>query len=117
MKAASSLISRRDPVENRDACKTDKGATYEGITKVINEVQRVEKVPDRREGYTIAMHRHLYTKVQFISKDSALYAEYNWFTVGTQGGFHRSEYSQPSTSGLLDKVEMCDLGGPKAFIP
>ena len=54
LRAAADLIQKLDPVENRDARKTDKGVTYEGITKVLQEVKRVEKVPNRREGYTLA---------------------------------------------------------------
>ena len=35
LKAAADLISKLDPVENRDARKTDVGETYEGIQKVL----------------------------------------------------------------------------------
>ena len=116
LRASADLIQKLDPVENRDARKTDKGKTYEGISKVITEVKRIETVPNRREGYTLAMHRRLFTKITFLSLYSALCAIFDWCAVGTQGGFRCSEYSQPSSSGLLTNIQLCPLGTPKAFI-
>ena len=116
LKAAADLIQKLDPVENRDARKTDKGQTYEGIAKVLQEVRRIEKVPNRREGFTLAMLQHLFTKIQFSHRNSPLYCIYDWSTVGVQGGFRSSEYSQPSSSGLLDNIQLCDFGTPMAFI-
>ena len=60
LRAAADFISKLDPIEDRDARKTEKGVTYIGIQKVINEVKRVESIPNRREGYTLAMHRRLF---------------------------------------------------------
>ena len=114
--AAADLISKLDPVENRDAQKTDKGLTCIRIQKVITEVQRVKSIPNRREGYTLAMHRRLFEKTKFILRNSPLYVLYDWLTVGIQGGFRSSEYCQ-SKSGLLHvPVDLCGFGTPAAFI-
>ena len=116
LQAAADLITTLDPVEDRDPRKTDKGLWYVGIQKVINEVKRVETIPNRREGYTLAMHRRLFEKVRFLHKNSPLYALYDWCTVGLQGGFRRSEYCQSGSAGLLTMtIDLCAFG-PKAFI-
>jgi len=65
LRAAADLVSKLDPIAGRDARKTDTGEMYEGISKIIKEVKRIESVPNRREGYTIAMHRRLFEKTRF----------------------------------------------------
>ena len=59
LRDAATLISHLDPVEDRDARKMDNGITYIGIQKILAEVQRTEKIPNRREPYTLAMHLSL----------------------------------------------------------
>ena len=114
--AAADLISKNDPIEDRDARKSEKGLTYISIQKVINEVKRVESIPNRREGYTLAIHRRLFEKTRFFSKNSALYVLCDWFTVGIQGGFRSSDYCQ-SKSGLFHvPVDLCGFGTPAVFI-
>ena len=46
LRAAADLVTKLDPVEDQDPRKTDKGLIYIGIQKVINEVKRVESVPN-----------------------------------------------------------------------
>ena len=115
LRDAATLISHLDPIEDRDARKMDNGITYIGIQKILAEVQRTEKIPNRREPYTLAMHRALFDKVKFLHIDSKTRALLDWNTVGLQGGFRRSEYCQTTSSGALHQYETCDLGGPKAF--
>lgn len=73
LRDAASLISHMDPVEDRDARKRDNGIIYGGIKQINAEVKRTEKVPNRREGYTIAMHRRLFDKIKFSHIDSKLH--------------------------------------------
>lgn len=115
LKDAADFISRLDTTVDRDARKTDKGTMYEGIQKVIGEVKRLEKVPERREGYTIAMHRQLCENTRLRHQDDKVTVVRDWCTVGLQGGFRRSEYCQIKSSGLLHNYDVCPLGGPTAF--
>jgi len=62
LKAAAGLIKKLDPVDGRDAMYDRDGVKYIGITSVLREVRRIEKVPNRRENYSIAMHFRLYER-------------------------------------------------------
>ena len=117
LRAAADLVSKVDPIPGRDARKTETGDMFEGISKILKEVKRIESVPNRREGYTIAMHRRFYQKIQFNTDlDCFLVVLFDWFTVALQLGLRRSKYSQGNTSGHLHIVEMSKLNTPKAFI-
>ena len=116
LKAAAGLIQQLDPVPGRNAMFGTDGKKYIGIVRVIQEVKRIETVPDRREGYTIAMQRRLYEQQLFASEDSLVRVLYNWCTVGLQGGFRRAEWCQEDGAGLLHKVQMSLFQRAMAFI-
>jgi len=113
--AAASIIQKLDQIPDRDARKTPDGKVYKGIKKVIDEVKRIEKVPNRREGYTLAMHKELFEKMKFHGKDSELRCCYEWYTLGLQLGLRRSEYCQETSAFNLDKFERSPLGDARAF--
>lgn len=116
LKAAAGLIKKLDPVDGRDAMYDRDGVKYIGITSVLREVRRIEKVPNRRENYSIAMHFRLYERQKMAGEDSLIRVMYNWFTTGLQFGNRRSEWCQPDGAGLLHKVQMCAFGRATAFI-
>ena len=61
---AKGSIQKFDPI-NRDARKDEHTGKIAGpIMKVLDEPKRFEKVPNRRKGYTIAMHKLLFQKIQ-----------------------------------------------------
>lgn len=57
LKATKELIQHLDLVPGRKAQYNANGDTYIGISKLINELKYLEKVLDRRKGYTVAMRR------------------------------------------------------------
>ena len=100
--AVKGLIQKFDPI-NRDVRKEDNSNNLSPPVKaVMNSIEKFEKVPNRREAYTIAMQKTLANKLR-ISKDTSESALYDWFGCGLQGGFRQSEWCQPSGAGLLDR--------------
>ena len=116
LKAASGLVKQLDPIPDRDAMFDKDNKKYIGISQILQEVRRIETVPDRREAYKIAMHRFLYRQQTMAGEDSLVCVLYDWFTVGLQGGFRRSEWCQEDGAGLLNKVQMSDFKRAMAFI-
>ena len=70
---------------------------------VFKDMERFETVPDRREPYTPAMHRHAVVMTtdllvtQPLGKRVALV---RWFSCGLFGGFRLTEWAQHS--GITD---------------
>lgn len=114
--AAETLIEKFDPISYRKARFDATGGMYKGVSKVLTELRRLESIPERREGYTLAMHRRLFEKSRYLGLDTLLKVIYDWFTVGLQGGLRRSEYCQKDGAGLLHNIDLCDFGTPRAFI-
>ena len=116
LKAAAGLIQQLDPICDRNALLAKDGNKYIGITRVLQEVRRIETVADRREAYTIAMHRRLYEQQLLAAEDSLERVLYQWFTCALQGGFRRSEWCQEDGAGLFTKIQMSAFRRAMAFI-
>ena len=112
---AKGFIQKFDST-NRDARKDEHtGKMAEPIQKVLDEQKRFEKVPNRREGYTIAMHKLLFQKTQLLSDDCSDSANRDWMGLGLNHGFRQVEFCQSSGSGILTRVYFNPLGECYAF--
>ena len=94
LKDAATLLHQFDDTD-RDARKKpgDTKLAYM-VTAVLKEVEKFEKVPDRREPFTHVMLRLLKSKCAFDTDDTLQKVLYDWCTVGLQGGYRRAEWCQ-----------------------
>ena len=113
--AAAGLIQKIDPVP-RNAMNDDTGKQFIGITRVLNEVRRIETVPDRKEGYTIAMQKHVSNRAQLSAPDALPRIMANWGAAALSSGFRRQEWCQKRGAGLLHNIQDCLFNRPRAFI-
>ena len=94
LKDAATLLHQFDDTD-RDARKLP-GETKLAymVTAVLKEVEKFEKVPDRREPFTHAMLRLLKSKCAFDKGDTLRKALSDWFAVSLTGGYRRAEWCQ-----------------------
>lgn len=99
----------RDP---RKRSPTDKEFCPE-LQAVLRELERWEKVPNRREPYTLAMQEFLERELHRIcpGDNSLLAAIVDWGVAGLFTGFRLSEWAQPTRGS----VERDVFGDTKAF--
>jgi hypothetical protein len=87
------------------------------LTSVFDELQRWEKVPNRREPFTVAMltfwEQHVSTTN--AHPDSLATALRDWFECGLFAGTRRSEWAQDSCHSATHSPEKNAFDEPKAF--
>ena len=112
---AKTFISKFD-LRKRDVSideETNKQATC--ITKVIQEQERFEGLKNRREPYTIAMHKALHERSQLQHKHSKEPVCCDWFLLALIFGFRQIEWCQAKGSGLLTRIWLNDFNDVYAF--
>jgi hypothetical protein len=86
------------------------------ISAVINEVKRVEQVPNKCEPFTLAMRAQLATwAAERPGDDHLLAALSDWATVNLYQGARLSEWAQTSANSRLHSAACDESGIPLAF--
>jgi hypothetical protein len=106
-----SRFSNRDP-RKEDPTRKDIAPCILAVTK---EVQRWEKMPNRREPFTIEMLDSIITRCEELQPDSFLPSFKDWAICGLYGGFRLSEWAEPEGHAALDRPLLDDFNDPKAF--
>ena len=88
------------------------------LRSVYSELDRFEKVPNRREEYNLEMLRHLRDRAALANDEFGLLSALaDWFEVGLMAGLRRSEWAQPSGRAADPRfVTLNQFGDPMAFI-
>ena len=104
------------PCDTRRALPTDKSLAP-CIQAVLDEQARWEKVPNRREPYTLEMLHHLQAQVskESPSTTSLLSAMADWSEIGLFTGHRLTEWAQPAGKYDLADPELDIFGDPRAF--
>jgi len=66
------------------------------VQNVLNEHNRWQRVPNKREPITMAMLNHWHTLAKGSQPDSFHAAQFDWFCIGILAGFRKSEWLQDS---------------------
>jgi hypothetical protein len=101
---------------NRDVRKEDptKQALAGPIKSVLTEMERWEKVPNRREPFTVEMQEYLNEQTANLPNSDKKVMISKWTTCGLYGGFRLTEYAQPSGHSLNNPILDIE-SNPKAF--
>jgi hypothetical protein len=78
-------------------------------------VARWEKIPDRREPFTIEMFKHLDSLRQVCSPISIIPVITDWAGCGLYGGFRLTEWAQDDSHSVIDNPLLEIHSQPKAF--
>ena len=78
-------------------------------------ISRLEGLKNRREPYTIAMHKALHKRTQLQYKHSKESACCDWFLLALIFGFRQIEWCQSAGSGLLTRIWLNDFNDVYAF--
>ncbi len=112
------FCARSNPRDPRKLEQTSKALAPE-IQGVINEVQRWENIPDRREPFTLEMLRYLIelraSQPHIHDHDSPLAAMIDWASAGLYDGFRLSEWAQPNGHHALHNPHLNIRGDACAF--
>ena len=113
---AATFVAFFDTHPHRDARKEMQSTNIcDPIKKIIDQVKRFEKIPDKREAYTLAMQKELHSRMTSLPKDCLLVALFQWFGTALQGGNRRYEWCQDRSHRTLDKFELNPCGECMAF--
>ena len=87
------------------------------LDRIFKELERWEKVPKRREPFTVEMlmamdNTAVFGTHSFTSKWSAIA---DWGDCGIRGGFRKTEFVQESNNSDIDNPLLDIYGNPKAF--
>jgi hypothetical protein len=85
------------------------------IKAVTDKVIRWEKIPDRREPFTIEMWKCLASLQPTSQPDGIIDAITNWAGCGLYGGFRDTEWAQDDSHAALDTPQLDIHGEAKAF--
>ena len=87
------------------------------INAVLEELRRVEKMPERMEPYTVAMHETLLKMIEEegAHPDGLLCAAKNWNACNLSMGGRMQEYAQEDKNKEIKKHAMADNNTPRAF--
>jgi hypothetical protein len=112
------FCARSNPRDPRKLEQTNKALAPE-IQRVINEVQRWENIPDRREPFTLKMLRYLIelrtSQPHIHDHDSPLAAMIDRASAGLYDGFRLSEWAQPNGHHALHNPHLNIRGDACAF--
>jgi hypothetical protein len=108
------FLSRFSPLDARYRNTTDK--TFAPCIKAVtDEIARGEKIPDRREPFTIEMWKHLSSLSSTYLPDGIFAAITDWAGCGLYGGFRNTEWAQDDSHAAFDNPILNIHGEPKAF--
>jgi hypothetical protein len=85
------------------------------IKAVTNEVARWEKVPDRREPFTIKTWKCLFSLRDSCPPDGIIDSVTDWAGCGLYGGFRKTEWAQDDSHAALNNPQLDIHSIPKAF--
>jgi hypothetical protein len=114
LRDVAKFLSRFSPVDPRYRSATDR-TLAPCIKAVTDEVQRWEKVPDRREPFTIEMWKYLSSLRDSSPIDGIIDCITDWSGCGLYGGFRKTEWAQDDAHGALENPQLDIHGVPKAF--
>lgn len=92
------------------------GNQHADIVKVKKEVERWEKMPNRRNPLTKGMLNRLCTSINPYNLFSLYFVLLDWFILGLHLGFRLSEYAQNKGCSDLRKTTKNRDGRPSAFL-
>lgn len=115
LQAAASFLQQFDPVHNRDPRNENHTKICQEIKAIYHQIDKYEKMPDRREAYTLAMHKQFYEDIQTNSRDDLQTCLYQWFTVTLQGGNRGGEWCQKRTHHNINRVDKNPVGDTRPF--
>jgi hypothetical protein len=108
------FLGRFSPVDPRHRSATD-NATALCIKEVTDEVIRWEKVPNRREPFTIEMWKHLFSLRGSSPPDGIIDCITDWAACGLYGGFRKTEWAQDDSHAAFANPQLDIHSVPKAF--
>jgi len=108
------FLGRFSAVDPRHRSKLDRSTAPE-IKAVTDEVARWEKVPNRREPFTIQMWKYLFSIRDSCPPDGIIDCITDWAACGLYGGFRKTEWAQDVAHASLDNPQLDIHGVPKAF--
>jgi hypothetical protein len=114
LRDVAKFLGRYSILDARYASAADK-TLAPCIKAVTDEVARWEKIPDRREPFTIEMHKHLASIQSSCSPDTIIPVITDWAGCGLYGGFRLTEWAQDDGHAALDNPLLEIHGQPKAF--
>ena len=101
---------------NRDPRKTDGTTTTAPcLKKVLAELERWEDLPDRKEPYTVAMHKLLVERSTTSSRDGITGGLRSWFGAMLQAGGRLGEWANPRGHSRLLSADRNIRGDVRAF--
>ena len=113
--AVAKFISRFAVIDPRFAQPSDKQMA-KPIRAVLNEVERLEGIPNKVEPYTLSMQHHLEGMLTHAEDaDGALACCIDWFNNGLLVGYRLSEYGQKEGHSRLDCCAVDEQKVPIAF--
>ena len=112
---AKTFIQKFDLIKRDTTVDEDTNKQANCISKVLREQERFEKLKNRREPYTVAMHRRLHERTQLQYKHGKESACCDWFLLALIFGWRQIEWAQSAGSGLLTRVHLNDFGDVYAF--
>ena len=108
------FLGRFSAVDPRHRSKLDRTTAPE-IKAVTDEVARWEKVPNRREPFTLQMWKYLFSIRDSCPPDGIIDCITDWAICGLYGGFRKTEWAQDASHASLDNPQLDIHGVPKAF--
>jgi hypothetical protein len=114
LRDVAKFLGRYSPIDARYANAADK-TLAPCIKAVTDEVARWEKIPDRREPFTIEMFKHLDSLRHVCSPDSIIPVITDWAGCGLYGGFRLTEWAQDDSHSVIDNPLLEIHSHPKAF--
>ena len=112
---AKTFIQKFDLIKRDATIDEATNKTAFCISKVITEQRRFEGVKNRREPYTLAIHRTLHQQTQLQAKHSKESACCDWFLLALLFGWRQIEFCQSAGSGILTRVHLNSFGDAYAF--
>ena len=118
IRSVAKFCARSNPRDPRKLEQTHQRLAP-AIQSVINEVQRWEDIPNRREPFTIEMLRYMIelrdSQPHIHDQDSPLAAMIDWSSAGLYDGFRLSEWAQPNGHFGLDNPHLNKKDATCAF--
>jgi hypothetical protein len=114
LRDVAKFLGRFSKVDARYRTSTDTNLAP-CIKAVTDEVARWEKVPDRREPFTIEMWKYLASVAPDSQPDGIIDAITDWSGCGLYGGFRNTEWAQDDSHGAIDNPQLDIQGEAKAF--
>ena len=108
------FLGRFSPVDSRYCSAADR-VLAPCIKEVTEEVIRWEKVPNRREPFTIEMWKYLFSLRGTCPSDRIIDCITDWTACGLYGGFRKTEWAQDDSHAALDNPQLDIHEVPKAF--